>query len=440
MASLTGHDGWPVSQQRQLGTASCERAQRHLEGGMATDADLSMSPCTGRLLDGRYRVGALIGTGGMASVHAAQDLRLDRTVAVKLFQPNADETALARLTEEARLLAALSHPGLLRVFDISTSAGQPYLVMELIKGTTLRRSIDRGPIAPRTVAEVGTRLAATLGHVHSRHIVHRDIKPSNVLLDDSGAVYLADFGIARAMGAARVTAAGQCVGTAAYLAPEQVTGTEVCPAADIYALGLVLLECLTSRPEYPGSEVEAAVARLHRPPRVPDWLPPVWRATLTAMTAIDPRARPTAGRCAELLSAAATVEVPEARRPDDGDPPAIAAPTAPIRFPRPGGGRRPAIYLPAAVLAAAVAALGVLLGTGGAEPGQPVGVAPQPPTRPTIEQTISVPPTGSANANLVVVHVAPQAPKLSEPDNLGKADQRPGKRGKGRGPGKGRNG
>jgi eukaryotic-like serine/threonine-protein kinase len=278
--------------------------RRYLEGGMATNADLSMAPRTGCLLDGRYRLGELIGTGGMSSVHAARDIRLDRTVAVKLFRPNADETALARLAEEARLLAGLSHPGVLRVFDVSTSARQPYLVMELVEGSTLRRLIDLGPIAPHKVAKVGVRLADTLAHVHSRRIVHRDIKPSNVLLDKDGAAYLADFGIARAIGTARMTAGGLCVGTAAYLAPEQVAGMEVGPAADIYALGLVLLECLTSRPEYTGSAVEAAVARLHRAPQMPDWLPAPWRDTLTAMTAINPRARPAAGQCAELLSAA----------------------------------------------------------------------------------------------------------------------------------------
>jgi eukaryotic-like serine/threonine-protein kinase len=257
-----------------------------------------------RLLDDRYRLGPVVGRGGMATVHAATDTLLRRAVAVKLFTPP-DEVALARLSAEARLLAGLSHPGLLRVFDMSTAAGRPYLVMQLVSGVTLRTVINRGPVPAAFAARLGVRLAETLHYVHSQGVVHRDIKPSNVLLDDDSC-YLADFGIAKALGAARITASGHCVGTAAYLAPEQVSGLEAGPPADIYALGLVLLECLTGRPEYTGSEAEAAVARLNRPPHVPDGLPIALGAALTAMTARDPDDRPDAAACAALLGSPRT--------------------------------------------------------------------------------------------------------------------------------------
>jgi len=258
-----------------------------------------------RLLDDRYRLGPVVGRGGMATVHAATDTLLRRAVAVKLFTPPTDEVALARLSAEARLLAGLSHPGLLRVFDVSTTAGRPYLVMQLVSGVTLRTMINRGPLPAAFVGQLGVRLAETLHYVHTHGVVHRDIKPSNVLLGDDSC-YLADFGIAKALGAARITSSGHCVGTAAYLAPEQVSGLESGPAADVYALGLVLLECLTGRPEYTGSEAEAAVARLTRPPRIPDELPDGLRAALTAMTARDPDDRPDAAACAALLGSPRT--------------------------------------------------------------------------------------------------------------------------------------
>jgi eukaryotic-like serine/threonine-protein kinase len=264
-----------------------------------------MDKGTGRLLDNRYRLGPLVGRGGMATVHAATDTRLRRAVAIKLFTGPADELALARLEAEAKLLAGLSHPGLLRVFDVSTSSSRPYLVMQLVNGCTLRAMINRGPMEPAAVAGIGVRLARTLAYVHARQVVHRDIKPSNVLLSGEDC-YLADFGIAKAIGSARLTASGRCLGTAAYLAPEQVAGEEAGPAADIYSLGLVLLECLTGCPEYDGTETEAALARLTRSPRVPEWVPSGLRTALEAMTRRAPEDRPDAAACTTLLEEAAS--------------------------------------------------------------------------------------------------------------------------------------
>lgn len=237
----------------------------------------------------------------MATVYASTDTKLRRPVAVKLFHPGGDENTFARLETEAQLLGGLCHPGLLRVFDVCVGADESYLVLQLITGSTLRRVLNEGRLRPAVVARLGARIAETLRYVHSRQIVHRDIKPSNVLVDEAGVGYLADFGIATLIGSARLTRTGHCVGTAAYLAPEQVCDAQPGPAADIYSLGLVLLECLTGRPEYGGTDVEAAVARLHRPPRVPDSIPPGLRDALVAMTARAPAQRPDAARCVELF-------------------------------------------------------------------------------------------------------------------------------------------
>jgi tRNA A-37 threonylcarbamoyl transferase component Bud32 len=256
----------------------------------------------GRLLGGRYRLGALIGQGGAAVVYEAVDVALGRRVAVKLYEA-ADPLGRYRFGSEARLLAGLSHPGLVTVHDVSLDGDRPYLVMRLVDGPSLRDLLTRGAFEPAAVARIGVRLAEVLAYVHAHDVVHRDIKPGNILVDSSGACHLTDFGLARAMGATHLTGPGEYVGTAAYLAPEQITEPDVGPAADIYALGLVLLECLTGRTEYTGNAAETALARLSRPPRIPATLPGSWPAVLAAMTARDPADRPDAARCVALLAA-----------------------------------------------------------------------------------------------------------------------------------------
>ncbi|MEU9920195.1 serine/threonine-protein kinase [Streptomyces griseoluteus] len=252
---------------------------------------------------GRYRLGAGIGRGGAADVYEGVDVRLGRRVAVKIFRAGADPEMERRFAEEAVLLARLQHPGLVTVYDAGRHQDCAYLVMELVTGRTLRDCLASGPLSPRRVAELGAALARALAHVHDAGIVHRDIKPSNVLLDASGAPHLADFGIARLVNATRHTASDVLIGTAAYLAPEQVLGREVRPAADIYALGLLLLECLKGELEYAGTPLEAALARVHRSPVVPDSLPPGLARLLHAMTAQDESMRPDAPSCASALSA-----------------------------------------------------------------------------------------------------------------------------------------
>ncbi len=324
-----------------------------------------------RLLADRYRLGTLIGRGGAGRVYEAVDIALGRPVAVKVFQSDGTAVGRYRFAAEARLLASLSHPGLVTVHDVCLDGDEPFLVMTLVNGPTLRDLLDRGPFEPAATARIGVRLAEVLAHVHAHDVVHRDLKPSNVLVDEDGQCHLTDFGVARALGAAHLTATGEFVGTAAYLAPEQVTDTEVGPAADVYALGLLLLECLTGRIEYTGSTVETAIARLNRPPRIPADLPASWRTLLTAMTAQDPADRPDAAECARGLAAIAggrtaplpsmSVPVPAPRRASEH----VVTRTRTMTRPRSVHAGLTALAL-AAVCAVAVTT------TGATTPGRPV--------------------------------------------------------------------
>ncbi|GHH29463.1 serine/threonine-protein kinase [Lentzea cavernae] len=274
-------------------------------------------PSDSVLLADRYRLGEVLGTGGVAEVRRATDVLLARDVAVKLFRPGDDLSDSRRIENEICALAGMSHPGLVKVYDADPGGETPYLVLELIEGKTLRDRVSNGPMAVVDVRRIGAALADALAHVHARGFVHRDVKPSNILLDDDGLPRLADFGLVRMADDACLTRTGHVVGTAAYLSPEQVRGEEITAAVDVYALGLVLLECLTGRREYEGAEVEAAVARLHRPPAVPRDLPFDLVRLLSRMTALSVPRRPSAAECAEALRTpvtdAPTVLVPKPR-------------------------------------------------------------------------------------------------------------------------------
>jgi serine/threonine protein kinase len=240
-------------------------------------------------LDGRYELGERLGGGATADVFRAHDTRLGRDVAVKVFhRTGALPDQRGRLESEVRLLASLTHPNLVALYDAEIG-DEPYVVMELVEGASLASQM---PLAPDRAAQLGAEVAAGLGYVHARGIVHRDVKPANVLLMPDGRAKVADFGIARLVDDAGMTQAGLVVGTAAYLAPEQVRGQTVTTAADVYSLGLVLLEALTGHREYDGAPTDAAGARLHRSPTIPTSLGNGWTSLLAAMTASDPIQRP----------------------------------------------------------------------------------------------------------------------------------------------------
>lgn len=322
------------------------------------------------LLDDRYELRALLGRGGSAEVHRAWDRVLQREVAVKLLlapsAPEEDTTARLRFASEARVLARLDHPGLVRLLDVGTSAGRPYFVLELVDGGTVAALLAAAPLDPALVARVGAQVAEALAHAHARDVVHRDVKPANVLLTAAGDAKLADFGIARLLGeGVGVTRTGHTVGTIAYLAPEQVRGEGVGPAVDVYALGLLLLEALTGARAFPGTSSESAFARLHHGPTIPLSLPSGWPRLLAAMTAGDPGERPPAAAVATALRALATGRPGTAPLP--GPVPTVDTATAgpPTRSVRLAGAparRRTArwVGVAAALVVGAVAGIGTI--------------------------------------------------------------------------------
>jgi len=275
---------------------------------------------TPRILSGRYRLDELLARGGMADVHRATDLRLEREVAVKVSREPGDA---ARFAAEVRTLASLRHAHLVALLDAGADGDCRYLVMELRREPTLAVLLRAGPVAPDRSAAIATGLAQALAYVHARGVVHRDVKPGNVFVDERDHARLGDFGIARAVDASALTATGFTVGTVAYLAPEQLEGRALTPAVDVYALGLVMIECLTGRPAFEGTAAEITSARLVRDPDVPDTVPPRWRALLRAMTARDPDLRPSASRVAVEVHAATstppTRTLPVAVVPSSGD-------------------------------------------------------------------------------------------------------------------------
>jgi serine/threonine protein kinase len=231
-------------------------------------------PEPGALLEGRYRIGQRLGSGAMAEVFEAHDERLDRTVAVKRFRSRPEDRV--RFEREITLLASLQHRHIVGLYDAGGVDDVPFVVLERC-ARTLDDRLRAGPMTSDEVATLGTGLAEALAAVHGAGMVHRDVKPSNVLLADDGRALLGDFGIARLLDATRLTDAAMTIGTLAYLAPEQAAGEDVGPPADVYALGLVLLEALTGRRVFEGSQQELLAARLLRDPEVPATLPPPWR-------------------------------------------------------------------------------------------------------------------------------------------------------------------
>jgi eukaryotic-like serine/threonine-protein kinase len=277
------------------------------------------------VLADRYRLEEILGRGGMAEVWRATDAVLHRAVAVKVLRDTAEhETDRLRFTAEARTLARLSHPGLVMLLDAGINEERPFLVLELVEGQTLDQECAGQPADPARAAEIGRELAGALAYAHGAGVIHRDVKPGNVLLGHDGRIKLADFGIARLIGeTVRHTRTGQAIGTAAYLSPEQVRGEDVTEATDVYSLGLLLLEALTGERAYPGTPTESALARLNRPPEIPDSVPATWAPLITEMTALAPGDRPTANEVVERVR-----ETPTSTAPSPDDTRVMTAPVA----------------------------------------------------------------------------------------------------------------
>jgi beta-lactam-binding protein with PASTA domain len=229
------------------------------------------------MIDGRYRVVARLGSGGMADVYCAEDTQLGRRVALKVLYRRFAEDAqfVERFKREASSAAGLSHPSIVGVFDRGEWDGTYYIAMELIEGRTLKDVIrERGPAPPEAAVDIAVQILRALKFAHQRGVVHRDIKPQNVLVDDDGRVKVTDFGIARA-GASDMTETGSIMGTAQYLSPEQAQGRPVDARSDLYSVGVVLYEMLTGRVPFDAeSPVTVALKQVSEAPIPPRELDP----------------------------------------------------------------------------------------------------------------------------------------------------------------------
>ncbi len=237
----------------------------------------------------------------MSDVFEAVDETTQQTVAVKVVRSSDPELA-RRFAQEVRTLALMDHPGLVRLLDSGHSDTQAFLVMEMVEGTTLAQLLFQGPLSPARTATLGSQLAHGLAYAHLQGIVHRDVKPSNILLDANGDAKLSDFGIARLLDDSTMTLAGTTLGTTAYMAPEQLEDHQVGISADVWSLGVVLMECLTGRRVFEGTPSEVVARRLRGPVPLPGDLPVPWKLILSGMLDHRPEQRLSASEVAEMLS------------------------------------------------------------------------------------------------------------------------------------------
>ncbi|MBD2896818.1 Serine/threonine-protein kinase PK-1 [Actinomadura sp. RB99] len=257
-------------------------------------------PLVGQVLDGRYRIESRIARGGMATVYVARDLRLDRTIAIKVMHAGlaSDEDFVARFIGEAKAAAALSHPNVVAVYDQRSDGEHVFLVMEYVPGRTLRDALtELGRLGPRAALEIMQPVLAALGAAHRAGLVHRDVKPENVLICEDGTIKVADFGLARAESASKMTKTGMIIGTVGYLAPEQVLQGTADVRSDVYAAGIMLFELLTGRLPHQ-ADTPLAVAYKHvnevvpPPSSVVPGIPQRVDELVTDATSHDPARRP----------------------------------------------------------------------------------------------------------------------------------------------------
>jgi len=370
--------------------------------------DVLPTPPTGTplptVLAQRYRLDRSLGNGGMGEVFEATDLTLHRSVAVKLMSPSLvqDEPARARFLREARALAQVNSPNVVAVYDAGEDAERPYLVMELVEGTTLERElVGSGRVAPARGVAIATDIASGLAAAHERGIVHRDVKPSNVFLTPSDAAKIGDFGIARLERPdATLTLTGQTFGSPPYMAPEQATGGKVDARADLYSLGCVLFQMLVGRRPFSGDDAVSLVYQhVHStPPRVDSLVPAVpaeLGALVAGLMAKDPDDRP-----------ASAEDVRRSLESVPTEPIGTAPVTATAVLPRRAlelGRRRKHWWPLAAVIIGAVALLALLVAL-------LVGGNPRPASSPT-QQASTAPSSATSSSSPSVA--GPQTPKAA---------------------------
>lgn len=253
----------------------------------------------GLLLGNRYQLTRIIGIGGMAVVYEAKDIQTNRFVAVKVLKDEiaTDTQALKRFVNESKAIAMLSHPNIVRIYDISVKEKFKYIVMELLNGVTLKNYItQKGRLGIDETISYSEQILMALAHAHSRGIIHRDIKPQNILLLKNGQIKVTDFGIAKLPNAETVTLTDKAIGTVFYISPEQVSGKPITPRSDLYSLGILMYEMLTSHlPFTADSPVSVALKQINDIPRSPRELNPeiprgLEQIILTSMEK-DPAAR-----------------------------------------------------------------------------------------------------------------------------------------------------
>ena len=289
---------------------------------------------------GRYRVVAVLGSGAMGEVLRARDERLGRDVAIKRIKNvlgAMSTTFQVRFEAEARALAALAHPGVVQVFDLGLDGDDPYLVMELIEGPTLRSVLaERGTLGPQEVCALGIQLARALEAAHARGILHRDVKPANVLRGPGGLWKLADFGVAHVPDS-DATISGQFLGTPAYAAPESLTLGQFSPASDVYGLAATLYEAATGTRPRGDATMHDLIIKADQPVIDPANIPAslgVLGPPLAAGLALDPKMRPSAAGFAELLAGLGSTETLASRAASTVRPLPLKPNVARPRMPR----------------------------------------------------------------------------------------------------------
>ncbi|MBI3685798.1 MAG: Stk1 family PASTA domain-containing Ser/Thr kinase [Actinobacteria bacterium] len=303
-------------------------------------------PLLGAVLDGRYRVDAVLARGGMSIVYTGTDLRLERPVAVKVMSPALAGTGdfAEKFTREARSAARLSHPNVVSVYDQGSDHGHTFLIMELVRGRTLRDLLRHGPVSPALAVTIMESVLSALAAAHRAGLVHRDIKPENVLLSVDGAVKVADFGLARAVAQASASQTAVVMGTVAYVAPEQVSHGLADARSDVYSAGILLYELLTGAPPYHGDHaVSVAYRHVHDDVPPPSATDPRIQAPLDQLTVRvtrrDPSARPAdaAAFLAELRAARSALGLPTVAIPTSGEVGAEPGATIPATLSHPAG-------------------------------------------------------------------------------------------------------
>ena len=250
---------------------------------------------------GPYEIQSLIGAGGMGEVYRAHDVRLDRTVAIKVLpiSCSADRDRLQRFAQEARAAAALNHPNILSIFDIGDNHGAPYIVSELLEGETLRDCLKRGSLSLRKAIDYAFQVARGLAAAHEKGIVHRDLKPENLFITNDGRVKILDFGLAKltrpesareggdAPTMQAATEPGVVMGTVGYMSPEQVRGKDADARADIFSFGAILYEMISGKRAFQGETAADTMSAIlkEEPPELND-LPSMFRQHWNALCAI----------------------------------------------------------------------------------------------------------------------------------------------------------